>query len=253
MKPARFILLFAAVLSCPRPANADEERQFLYKEIPDVMIHTSTGVSVPLTAFCKEKPTILTFAYSRCAGICYPFLFLLRDNVPSGDDAQKAYRVLVLSFDLNDTRADMADMAGLLRSPQTSNWYYGTMDTSDILRLTSAVGFRFTVDTVTGQIDHPPIVVGINRGGKIVRILKDPSLNPGMLWQVYREIEGDFVPVYRERSRTLVSCFNYDPRQGGLRASWGFLLLYTPVLLGALILWLVFHRRKSRVIVARQM
>jgi len=67
------------------------------------------------------------------------------------------------------------------------------------------------------------------------------------LWQVYRDIEGEYMPVSRDAKPALVSCFTYDPKQGGFRVSWGMLILYLPVGLGGLLVWGIFRvRRFSR-------
>ena len=225
-----------------------DDSKFLYKDLPDVPVQLSGGQRGTLLKLCRGTPTILTFAYSRCAGICYPFLYSLKDNLPTVKEGAERYRTLVLSFDERETKQNMAEMEAAIEVRDTSTWSFGTVEKAFIRRVTDAVGFEFKYDSATGQIDHPPIVIGINADGKIVRIIRTMDISSQLLWQLYRDIEGDYIPFSRQRKATLVSCFTYDSQKGSIGISWGFLLLYLPAALGALFVWSIFRLRRQRVV-----
>lgn len=227
--------------------QGDEEEKYLYWKIPDATISFSSGTTTSFQRFCNETPTIVTFAYSRCAGICYPYLFHLRDVMPGDDEWKNNYQILVLSFDERDTKENMTAMEAAMNLKRNLHWHFATIEKSRIQELAQSVGFEFTIDSLTGQINHPPIVVGVNANGKIVRIVKKFNITRNELWQVYNEIQGGFVPFYKENIQALISCFTYNAEQGKLNFSWGMLLLYAPVAIGAVIVWKIFTHQHRRV------
>ncbi|MDD8017079.1 MAG: SCO family protein [Bacteroidota bacterium] len=243
MKAATLSAVLIFFLAASVSAQTDEEKKFLYREVPDVSIQLLNR-RASLLAFCKEEPTIISLAYSRCAGICYPFLLTLRDNLAEAEKEEKKFRVLIISFDEKDTQENMQTMAGAIHPQNTSRWFFGTIERSQIKTFTQAVGFTFTLDSLSGQLNHPPIVIGVNGDGTIVRIVKKFDISNNELWQVYHEIEDEFVPFYKENIATSISCFTYDSRKGKFIVSWGMLLLYTPAILVAILVWRIFSIKK---------
>ena len=225
--------------------NAEVSPKSLYLQIPDVTIHIQGAKSSTLLAFCKEQPTMISLVYSQCGGICYPFVNKLQDEMHGIGDGLKDYRVLILSFDDNDTPESMASMAETTGLHNDSKWFFGTIEPKQIRLLTSAVGFEFEKDSTTGQIEHPPILIGVDKMGRVVRVMKKFDLTRSDLWEMYRNIQGEYVPLSRDSKPSLISCFTYDPKQGGLSVSWGMLILYLPVAAGGLIVWRVFRVRRS--------
>ncbi len=216
--------------------------------IPDVSIRVPGSGTTSLLAFCREQPTMVSLVYSRCGGICYPFLFSFRDRIAGVEHAEKEYRLLILSFDERDTEDDMAAMARAAGLDHDPKWMFGTIDRADIRRLAEALRFDFSRDSVTGQLDHPPIIAGVDRTGRIVSIIRQFELTSADLWQMYREIQDEYIPLARTQKPTLISCLRYDPRQGEFTFDWGMLVLYVPVVIGGFLVWLVFsaHRPSRR-------
>ena len=226
------------------PLRGDEGWKLLDRGIPDVSIVLLDSGRTSLLAFCRERPTMISLVYSQCAGICYPFLFELRDKGAEVGGGENDYQMLILSFDERETEhslSAMAELAGLRHNP---HWRFGIIDRTGIRRLTEGIGFTFEVDSLTGQIDHPPILVGVDARGRIVNIMKEFDITRNDLWQLYRQIREEYVPVSRESRPTLISCFTYDPRKGSTRFDWGMLLLYLPVASGGLIIWKIFSAAK---------
>lgn len=243
MKYIALALAAGLVLMAPG-SRASEEAKYLYKDVPDVRICLSTSDTVSLQAFCAQEPTMISLTYSQCAGICYPFIYRLRDLVSGVGDPGRDYRVLILSFDARDTPQSMAAMAAMAGLQDRPGWVFGTIDSGRIRRLTDSFGFTFVADSITGQLDHLPILAGIDRKGRIVSITKEFEFTRRDLWQLYRDIQGEYVPIARGAGTTLVSCFTYDPRRGSVRFAWGMVVLYLPVLFAGVIVWRVFRRRR---------
>lgn len=246
MKPVTVAaVIFSFLVLTPRRTNAEIGAKSLYKQIPDVTIHIRGRSTNSLLAFCREQPTMISLVYSQCGGICYPFVNQLHDKMSGIGDGLKSYRVLILSFDESDTPESMMTMAETAGLSNDSKWVFGTIEAAQIQPLTSAVGFEFVKDSSTGQFEHPPILIGVDRVGRVVRVLKKFDVSRQELWEMYRDIQGEYVPISRDSQPTLVSCFTYDPKQGGLNVSWGMLILYLPLGLGGLIVWRIFRVRRS--------
>lgn len=109
-----------------------------------------------------DRPTALALVYFSCPGICSPLLdgvaeVVGRSQLRPGQD----YRVIAISFDLNDTPAAAEDeeeqarrqatqsakrknyLAAVGRSVPEEGWRFLTGDAENIDRITSAVGFKY--------------------------------------------------------------------------------------------------------------
>ena len=96
----------AAQSVVPRDSPPSEER-LLNTPVPDISLTTATGTRVTLSQLAGVKPLVLTFVFTRCAGVCSPFLMSWR-AADRALGSQGAYSRLVLSFDPRDTQADMS-------------------------------------------------------------------------------------------------------------------------------------------------
>lgn len=241
----RSITLLALFVFGVSLLTADDEQSFIYKPIENISATTIAGETFSLQQYCKNKPTFITLAYSSCTGICYPFLFVLRDKVADLNSVKDNFQVLVLSFDSSDTKENMNAMASTLQLQKNSHWKFATINKKEIPNFISSVGFSARYDSVKRQYDHPPIVIGVNKQGKIVRIEKKYELTSTDLWTLYREIDNEYVPFYKENSGWL-TCFTYDAKDGKFEISWGMLVLYFPVVVGFGIVYFIFRSANKR-------
>ena len=168
---------------------------------------------------------LVALAYTRCVGLCTPFLA----SLASAEALAGAHdvRTLVLSLDARDTVADMGEMAERMGLGGQPDWTFGVAAAGDVAALSSAVGFSYTWDPNRQQFDHSALLVAV-RGGRVVRLLAGPDVDPARLQEVVRELRGEFVGAYPLPGRVLVRCFDYDPRSGRFSIGWGFLALVVP-------------------------
>ena len=210
----------------PRLAPPDEER-LLNASVPDIQLTTSTGRQVALSATSGGRPLLLTFVFTRCVGVCSPFLRSWRSAERSvGRSA--AYSRLVLSFDPRDTPADMAMLAHHLDVESSEDWTFAIAAPGEVRRLAEAVGFWYEWDRNLSQFDHPAMIVGI-RKGRLVRLLVGGSVTSARLDELVREVSGVFVPSYPLPSRARFRCVQFDGTTGRVVLDWGFALLLVPV------------------------
>ena len=220
------------------------EDRFIAQSVPDITVATAMG-ALPLSRLWQEKPLVVTLVYTRCSGVCVPYLRFLRDATHSDGGAGRDYRVLVLSFDPRDTVADMKSLAGELGLQSNPAWIFGVTSPDETRRLASATGYWFTWDPSNNQYDHPALLVGI-KDGRLLRMLAGdvPSVR---FREVADELRGRFVRAYPLPSKVArFRCFQYDA-SGRLHLDWGVLLMFIPAVFAIVCTTCIFSvsRRSS--------
>jgi protein SCO1 len=216
----------AAELPDARSSPPDEER-LLNVTLPDATLTTATGARLALSDVGRGRPLLLTFVFTRCAGVCSPFLRSWRaaDRAVS---RRSAFHRLVLSFDPRDSAADMAILARHLDAERDANWTFAVAAASDVRRLAAATGFWYDWDDRRQQFDHPAMLAGI-RDNRLVRLLVGGTVTSGRLDELVRDVSGEFVPSYPLPGRVRFRCVQYNAITGRVALDWGFALLLVPV------------------------
>jgi len=208
------------------PQELPNEDHYIYKHIPDVSITTLSGVQ-NLSTIWRDKPVLLTMIFSRCARVCSPFLRSLSSAISQAGGLGADYRVVVLSFDPQDTIKDMEDMVDELGIESNRDWIFAVASPSDVKRLATATGFWFQWDQSSGQFDHPSLVVAIDRG-QLVRMLAGATVPSASLREIVQELRGKFVASYALAGKVAFRCFEYDPNSGRYSLDWGLALMLLP-------------------------
>ena len=230
----------------PRDAPPSEER-LLNTAVPDISLITGAGGHVTLSQIAHGKPLLLAFVFSRCTGVCSPFLTSWR----SADRALgqgREYSRLVLSFDPRDTAADMSMFARHHALDHHDDWTFAIADPTDVRRLAEATGFWWTWDEQQQQFDHAAMLAGI-RDGRLVRLLVGGSITSARLDELVREVSGEFVRSYPLPGRVPFRCVRYDPATGRTTLDWGFALLLIPIAatsMGTLAMFAAGARMRNR-------
>ena len=239
---AALLLGGAATCASAQPVmRAPDEASYVNRVVPDIVIRTAGGER-RLSSVWREGPVLLTLVFTRCAGVCSPYLRALR-----AADAQLGaptdIRRLVISFDPRDTAEDMRRTAGHLDLANRPDWIFAVAAPGDIARVTRAAGFWFAWDAGREQFDHPALLVAI-RGGRIVRLLVGGTVTTARLAEVLREARGQFVASYPLPGDVRFRCFDYDPATGRATLAWGALLLLVPAAAATSGTLLLFRRRR---------
>nr|BCX00199.1 MAG: hypothetical protein KatS3mg041_0245 [Bacteroidota bacterium] len=222
------------------------EEYYLYRPVPDVLVETVAGRRW-LSSLWQERPLLITFAYTRCGGICRPFLGRLHKALEAIGGAGKAYTVVVLSMDPLDSPRSMYQLGQQIQRAHRPGWIWGILAReADIPRLLRGVGYWTRWDSTLQQYDHPSAVIAVSGNGRLVRILVGNEVRSGPLADVVRELRGLWVRAYPLPDSTVAfRCFQYDPDQGW-RPDWGLMLLLLPGLLGlGFMFWLFGHRSRQ--------
>ncbi|MBM2814956.1 MAG: SCO1/SenC family protein [Ignavibacteria bacterium] len=188
----------------------------LGKKIPlDLKFLNSYGDTVLLSDIIK-KPTLLSFIYFNCAGICNPLQNALADGIDRLKLVPgKEYQVITLCFDHRATlqEADKwrKNNVGRLKNPfPVKAWYVLIGDSISIKKLTESVGFYFKDDGYNNYI-HAGSIFAISPNGIISRYLNfDQNYNPFDLKMALLEASQDKSnPTIKT---VLQYCFSYDPQ-----------------------------------------
>ena len=185
---------------------------------------------------------MLTMVFTRCGGICSPYLRALQAADAALDLPADVQRV-VISFDPRDTPDDMVRTAGHLGLEGRPGWTFGVAPPADVERLAWALGFWFEWDEDLQQFDHPALLVGVYKG-RVARLLVGGSITPLRLSEVVREARGQFIASYPLPGDVLFRCFDYDPLTGAPTLAWGALVLLVPAF-GTAVATVVLFRRST--------
>ena len=257
MKIQRYVMvsLLALVLCMPLAANGETRPKIGIEEklgqtIPlDQELYDETGHLVTLKSLIN-KPTIITFVYFRCPGICTPLLNELTKIVDKTDLVLgKDYQILTISFDCRET-PDMAagkkdNYLQLLKKPADPNgWRFLTGDSLTIERVTDGAGFYFTRSGK--DFVHAGALIVVSPQGKITRYINGIKYLPfDVKMAVYEATTGKVGPTI---ANVLTFCFSYNPE--GHTYSLNFMRISFVVTLGFVgvfvIVFIVRPRKKQQ-------
>ena len=177
----------------------------------DVVLFDKDSTQVNLKSLIN-KPTIISFVYYDCPGICSPLLdgvaeVIERTELELGID----YQVITISFNQDDTpglgkKKKKNYVATIKRNIDESQWIWLTGDSLNIKKITDAVGFKFKRDGK--DFIHPASIMAISPKGKITRYLYGTDFLPF-------DVKMAIVEAADERSgptinKLLKFCFSYD-------------------------------------------
>ena len=250
-----FILLLFIVLAI------NVQAQPLIKPEVEIGIVEKLGDTIPLDLkFYNEKndtvtlgsminkPTILSFVYFDCPGLCSPLLDGIADVISKMDmTVGKDFNIITISFNTKDTpekaRIKKLNFVQKIQEKDRASWYYLTGELGNIQKITEAVGFRYKPTGL--DFAHPSTIIMISPQGKITRYLYGITFLPFDVKMAVVESQKGLV---RPTSTKLLDyCFAYDTQ------SRSYTLQFTR-LIGAFILvvglffvagLLITSRRKS--------
>jgi protein SCO1/2 len=235
-----------------RAAPPDETR-LLNTPLPDVALTTAAADRIALSTLSRTKPLVLGFVFTRCAGVCSPFLRSWRsadDRLGAQRSASSAsfassFHRLVLSFDPRDTISDMRELAAHVGASNDPNWTFAIAAPEDVKKLAEATGFWYEWDESRQQFDHPAMLAGL-RDGRLARLLVGGSVTPVRLDELVREVSGEFVASYPLPGRVRFRCVQFDAATGTVTLDWGFALLLIPVAATTVTTLMMFGASKRR-------
>lgn len=220
-------------VSNAQTSAAHKEESNIYEKIYDAPLNIVQRNPLALHELCSQKPLLLALIFTRCSGVCNPFLLQLKESLQYKEKG-RTFNVLVLSFDPRDSIRDMELLAQRYGLEKNGQWLFGT--TANIEDLNKSLSFYPVWDGVSQQYDHDALLVGINSDGyitkKLVGIRQGHDLD-----LLIASVNNIYSPTYRLPNKNILfSCFNYDPITGKNKLGFGLLLIALPAVLTVLLL-----------------
>ena len=192
---------------------------------PEVGVIEHLGSTIPLDLkFVNEKfdtvtlrqlitkPTILSFVYFDCPGLCSPLLEGLGTVIQKSDlILGKDYQVITISFNFRDTpekaKIKKDKFVDKYSKGKGEGWIFLTTDSTTIFKITDATGFK--TKAVGLDFVHPSAIIAISPQGKITRYLYGITFMP-------MDFKMSIIEANKEQPRPTIQrilqiCYSYDP------------------------------------------
>ena len=244
-----FILIFETYAQLP--INREVEIGIVEKlgqTIPlDLKFFNEKNDTVTLGSMIN-KPTILSFVYFDCPGLCSPLLDGIADVVSRMDmSIGKDFDIITISFNTKDTpekaRQKKLNFVQKIQEKDRASWYYLTGELENIQKITEAAGFRYKPTGL--DFAHPSTIIMISPQGKITRYLYGITFLPFDVKMAVVEAQKGLA---RPTSNKLLDyCFAYDSQSRSYTLQFtrliGTFILIIGLFFGA---WLLISaKRKS--------
>jgi protein SCO1/2 len=158
-----------------------------------------------------NKPTILSFVYFDCPGLCSPLLEGVGDVIQKTDlKLGKDYQVITISFNFRDNPLKAKEKKDMLteRYAKGNNdgWIFLTTDSLTIFKITDATGFK--TKAVGLDFVHPSAIIAISPQGMITRYLYGITYLPlDFKMSIYEANKEQPRPTIQ---KILLMCYSYD-------------------------------------------
>lgn len=159
-----------------------------------------------------DKPTILSFVYFDCPGLCSPLLDGVGDVIKKSDMVLgKDYQVITISFNFRDNpEKAKIKKDRFVEKYSTGNgdgWIFLTTDSATIYKITHTTGF--ITKAVGFDFIHPSAIIAVSPTGKITRYLYGITFLPmDVKLAVAEANEGIARPTIQ---KIILMCYSYDP------------------------------------------
>ncbi len=257
--PVLFLMIvITALLPCRSYCQINERdektpevgiSEHLDRFVPDVALIDRDSSQVQL-ADLINKPTVISFVYYNCPGLCSPLLDGIAEMIEKTDlELGADYQVLTISFNPEDTpslgRSKKKNYTAQITKDANTrdHWIWLTADSATIYTITQAMGFHYKREGK--EFAHAAAIMFLSPEGKITRYLYGTYFLPfDVKMAAIEASEGRSSPTI---NKVLRFCFNYDAK--GRRYVFNINKITGAVVLsGALIffLTLVFKKRGTK-------
>lgn len=186
--------------------------EHLGETIPlDLTFYTTQNDTVSLRELVN-KPTIFSFVYFDCPGLCSPLMSGISEVVSKMDMViGQEYQVITISFNTKDTpekaKIKKDNFVQTIAAENRDAWIYLTGEQENISEITNAMGFKYKPQGL--DFAHPSAIIMVSPEGKITRYLYGLTYLPfDVKMAVIEAQKGLARPTI---NRVLEFCFAYNP------------------------------------------
>jgi protein SCO1/2 len=195
-----------------------------------------------------NKPTVLSFVYFDCPGLCSPLLEGVSEVIEKSDMVLGTdYDVITISFNYRDSpegaRQKKENFLKKHSRDNAEHWKYLTGDSDNIYKIVNAVGFKFKKAGL--DYIHAAGIIIISPKGKITRYLYGLNFLPlDFKMAIIESQKGLARPSI---NRVMDFCYAYDP--AGRRYTLDVLKVSATIIIFLIIIFIVilsiYHKRKK--------
>lgn len=251
MKKILFLIfVFCVGLSARAYAQVDQS--------PEVGVVEHLGSTLPLDLkFVNDKsepvtlrqlinkPTILSFVYFDCPGLCSPLLEGVGNVIQKTDLVLgKDYQVITISFNFRDTpekaKEKKTRFTERYAKGKSDGWIFLTTDSATIFNITHAAGF--ITKAVGLDFVHPSAIIAVSPSGMITRYLYGITFLPiDFKMAVIEANKNQPRPTIQ---KVMLLCFSYDP--AGQRYSLDILKITGILMMFFILVFIIVYLIKPR-------
>jgi len=198
-----------------------------------------------------NKPTILSFVYFDCPGLCSPLLEGLGDVIQKSNlKLGKDYQVITISFNYRDTpekaKAKKKRFTERYAKGNSDGWIFLTTDSATIFNITHSTGF--ITKAVGLDFVHPSAIIALSPTGKITRYLYGITFQPIDFKMALAEANKEQPRPTIQKA--LLLCFSYDPQ--GQRYTMDILKISGILVLFFILVFVVIYLIKPKKHIQKQ-
>jgi len=194
-----------------------------------------------------SKPTILSFVYFDCPGLCSPLLEGLGDVIKRTDlELGKDYQVITISFNFRDTPEKAKEKKERFiekyANGKGDGWMFLTTDSLTIFNITDATGFK--TKAVGLDFIHPSAIIALSPQGKITRYLYGINFLPiDFKMSIIEANKGQSRPTIQ---KIMQICYSYAPENKHFTLDILKITASIIIFLLVIFLLILFIRRKFK-------
>ncbi|MEI8086347.1 MAG: SCO family protein [Paludibacter sp.] len=210
-----FIIVFTLIVKTQAQVDQSTEVgviEHLGKTIPlDLKFVNEKFDTVTLKQLIN-KPTILSFVYFDCPGLCSPLLegvggVIKKSDLKLGED----YQVITISFNFRDTpekaKIKKDKFVDKYTKGKGEGWIFLTTDSATIFKITDATGFK--TKAVGLDFVHPSAIIAVSPEGMITRYLYGITFLPIDFKMAITEANNN--QPRTSIQKIMMICYTYDP------------------------------------------
>lgn len=217
----------------------------------DLNFIAEDGTKGRLRDFAKDgRPFILAPAYYHCPSLCGLLLGAVQRLVGEMDlKLNQDYRIITVSFDLEDTTARAAARASALRSELSNaesaaeGWRFLISDGQSSATLMNQIGFHYLPDK--GEFAHAAALMILTPDGQISQYFTD--INAAGRDVKLALVEASRGSIGSAIDHVMLFCFRFDQTKGRYTwAAFNIMRAGGALTLVGLLMLVFFLRRKER-------
>jgi len=212
------LILFPLYISGQVPVSPPDPEIGIIEKLettisPDLKLINHNGDTLILGEIVN-KPTVVSFVYFRCPGICSPLMDGLADVIERSDlKIGEDYQVLTVSFDPRENSSLAAQkrlnyLNLVSKEGAKKGWFFMTSDSATIASFTQSTGFGYK--KTGNDFVHAAALIVLSPELKITRYLNGIYFQPFEFKMALIEAsKGQTGPTI---NRILQYCYAYDPQ-----------------------------------------